>query len=597
MSRIEQRPTVWAAAIAGSLGLHAGALLLIDGLDPADSRAPADAAAIELIPLALPAMRSAPVLPRPVAPGGVTAEPSPATPIASLTPAAPRAARAGALARASPAAPGAAESVAARLLEPARPPAEPPGASGSRPAEAPRAAPGDAVEARPAEAVASGGPSIVAMLAMPAEAPRVPPADATAVRPAGAVASGVPSLTAMLAVPAEAARATLGDAVEARPAAVVASGSPSLTAMLVAPAEAARATPVDADKVRPAEAVASGVPSITAMLAAPAEAARDTPGGLAGVQPPAPLAASGVPAGVATSPATAVPVPSVQRAERQAVSAVAAAAPLSGIAGSAARVLEGLPPPQAAASAPPSAQEAASEALLVIAALPAGLDRASRERLAARLAIEPCGRVGFEDSIDGIRLDGFVPSATAARSLLAEVAAIVAPRAVESGLSVQPWPFCAFLRLAAGGGGPGTAGLLLNRPDGVYHEGDLLVVDVTTALERPGYLYVDFIDHEGTVFHLLPQALEAGNRVAPGGLERVRLGTEDEAGEPHRRAYPVVPPFGPAMLLSHLTEQPLFPALRDEAEPSSVYLPALEQALATRAGGYTREIRMLDTRP
>ena len=235
-----------------------------------------------------------------------------------------------------------------------------------------------------------------------------------------------------------------------------------------------------------------------------------------------------------------------------------------------------------------------------VAARPAALDAARRAELAALLAAAPCSRIAVEAASDGIRLEGFVPSAAVQSEILAEAAALVAPWPIDSRLELQPWPFCDYLRLPAAGGRPGTAELRLNQPDGVYHANDYLAVEVGTSLDRPGFLYVDFVSNDGRVFHLLPHALAPDNRLVPEVRDDVRLGVADAAEaarSPERRHYRLGEPFGPGMLLVHVTDQPLFAELREEVESTADYLPALEAALATRAGGFGRTVRFMEIRP
>jgi hypothetical protein len=250
---------------------------------------------------------------------------------------------------------------------------------------------------------------------------------------------------------------------------------------------------------------------------------------------------------------------------------------------------------------PPERLTTAQAALpAAVRARPAGLDAASRAALTALAASAACSRITVEAATDRILIDGFMPDPATRDALLAEVSALVAPRPIVSRLVIQPRPFCDYLRLPAGSAGPGTAELELNQADGIFHQGDYLAVEVGAVLEAPGYLYVDFVSNDGRVFHLLPHGLEPANRVAPGGQESVRLGVADAdeaARTPERRHYRLGRPYGQGMLLVHLTERPLFAELREEVEPTSLYLPALEQALATRAGGFTRETRFLEIRP
>lgn len=253
-----------------------------------------------------------------------------------------------------------------------------------------------------------------------------------------------------------------------------------------------------------------------------------------------------------------------------------------------------------ATSPPPQLTTAQAGLPAAIRARPAGLDAVSRAALAALAAGAACSRVTVEAATDGILIQGFMPDPVARDALLAEASALVAPWPIVSRLDIQPRPFCDYLRLAPGGAGPGSAALDLNQADGIFHQDDYLAVEVGTELEAPGYLYVDFISNDGRVFHLLPHGLEPDNRVTPGARDMVRLGVADAAEAartPERRHYRLGRPYGQGMLLVHLTERPLFAQLREEVEPTSNYLPALEQALANHAGGFTRETRFLEIRP
>lgn len=550
MSALGPTRVVWLTAVLASLGMHSAALLWADPFVPQPPAPALDPAPVELVPSTLAAVEvpasalpnatptaaaPAPATPQAVAPAPAvaTAVPTPAKAVASIAPPPP----------AATAATAAYTPPAVARLEPVR----------GRDATQPNAAVGEAL--RQASPTAAAAPQVETM---------PPPGP------------GVPS----------------GGAVTGE----VAGQSATVTPALVAPS--------------PIDTASSAVPEATP-TPTPPELEVDSatvPHALAPERPVSEAPASTVRPVVATTAAPTVP-PSAAATTRP--SAVPTAAPTT----SRPPMTADRPPPGTLLSAPTAPAESAASPVGVeppktvvaqaslpaaVAARPAALDAAHRAELEALLAAAPCSRIELTAASDGIRLEGFVPDAEVHDELLAAAAAIVAPLSIDSRIQLQPWPFCDYLGLAAAGAGPGTAELRLDQPDGIYHLDDYLAVEIVTALDQPGYLYVDFVSTDGRVFHLLPNALAVDNRVAPTTRDSVRLGVADAAEaarSPERRHYRVGEPIGTGMLLVHLTERPLFSEPREEVEPTAVYRPALETALATRAGGFGRTVRFLEIRP
>jgi len=97
-----------------------------------------------------------------------------------------------------------------------------------------------------------------------------------------------------------------------------------------------------------------------------------------------------------------------------------------------------------------------------------------------------------------------------------------------------------------------------------------LVVEAEAPALYDGYLYVDFIQHDGTVLHMLPGADRTDNAVKAG--ERVRIGDGPQE-------YTVAPPYGTEMLVVIASPTPLFAKARPQVEQANDYLGALRQAL------------------
>ncbi len=177
---------------------------------------------------------------------------------------------------------------------------------------------------------------------------------------------------------------------------------------------------------------------------------------------------------------------------------------------------------------------------------------------------------------------GHVASADDMNRLLAVLAPYTEVSRVSNRAQVYAWPRCEAIEILetlttanAPAVGPSV------RPvehGSVYRAGESLVLDAIAA-DTPGYLYVDFVQNDGTVVHLV-----SGRRVAAG--ERIRVGAGD-------LNLIVAPPFGAETLSIVQSAEPLFDAGRPQVERADAYLPVLRKALeavgdaGTLASGFT----------
>ena len=251
------------------------------------------------------------------------------------------------------------------------------------------------------------------------------------------------------------------------------------------------------------------------------------------------------------------------------------------------------PNPSAAETAPAS-QDAASpparptqEALVAPprravnpAYLAAEVRRAVGELQCAE--IEP-NLVGDQD----VRLVGFVSSDGDLGKLRTAVGNVADVGRVDaSGVAVYALAHCKLIKLVNETATPSAAlpapRLEFNNPDLVYKGGDTLVVKASATSAYSGYLYVDYLDNEGNVVHMLPMPLHPDNRMKPGQIQT--LGTAREGGKGGERVYGIEAPFGPNLIVAISSPKPLFKKARaEEQESAEQYLSALAQELKAAA--------------
>jgi hypothetical protein len=184
-----------------------------------------------------------------------------------------------------------------------------------------------------------------------------------------------------------------------------------------------------------------------------------------------------------------------------------------------------------------------------------------------------CATLSFSVLPDtSLEISGFV-SNDSDYALLSEKAAQYAsafPNIIDR-VDVLGWPFCQARQILSSSTGAGNTSPII-RPlnhSTVYSGGEELQLELTAGLSG-GYLYVDFLQHDGTVIHLLPFEGNAQNALQAN--ERVTIGAGDVR-------YELAAPYGTEMIYVIQTKEPLFDSLRSEVEPADVYFTQLRDAL------------------
>ncbi len=132
-----------------------------------------------------------------------------------------------------------------------------------------------------------------------------------------------------------------------------------------------------------------------------------------------------------------------------------------------------------------------------------------------------CAALSATLAADGqVTVAGFVSRPADVERLRRELSGIDQLSAVIADpVKVHAWPFCEALGLLqeyANGDRSAAPRIVPNANDNVYQDGDNLVITATATSLYDGFLYVDFIDAEGTVVHLLPSPERQDNAVRAG---------------------------------------------------------------------------------
>jgi len=205
-------------------------------------------------------------------------------------------------------------------------------------------------------------------------------------------------------------------------------------------------------------------------------------------------------------------------------------------------------------------------------------------------AVPGCARLRVEETTTGeTRVRGWVDGETRATETRARLLIAAGIRPIEIDLSVLPEPLCRVATMIdeSPARAPDAAPTIaLNHTDGIYRDGDALSVTVTAG-EHGGALSVDCFDAGGNVVHMAPVPGSRVGRLEPGAS--VTLGAERAGDADNRRVYTVSRPGGPGMIVALLTDTPLLPTERPEAEAVSNYADELREALR---GAVSRNARV-----
>jgi hypothetical protein len=212
-----------------------------------------------------------------------------------------------------------------------------------------------------------------------------------------------------------------------------------------------------------------------------------------------------------------------------------------------------------------------------------------RARVAGLLAGLECASVRSRLSDDGtLSLSGFVSTPEDLARVQGEAGRLAGIDKVDARLAVQPWPFCTLLEVIAplqpAGATPERLPQLnLNHADRRYRTGERLVVTAAVGMGFEGYLYVDYIDSDGSVVHLLPSPRQKQNHMLPG--QKIVLGALDPKDASGDFVYEIQPPLGPGIVVAFASRHRILEAPRPHVETTGDYVPALQAALATRPSG------------
>jgi serine/threonine protein kinase len=194
-----------------------------------------------------------------------------------------------------------------------------------------------------------------------------------------------------------------------------------------------------------------------------------------------------------------------------------------------------------------------------------------------------CANATANLSGDGsLSISGFVSSWEDLDKFRLEMSRLEGVTNFREDLVVHPWPFCEMLEMLQRHQSPGISPSLqthleVNNPDRRYKQGDYLVVSATVGSAFDGYLYIDYLDSDGTVVHMLPSAKRLQNDVHVG--QKVVVGAEG-ADPRGYYSYEIEPPYGPGLLVAITSRQALFDTPpRGHIETAGEYFPALRAAL------------------
>jgi len=186
-----------------------------------------------------------------------------------------------------------------------------------------------------------------------------------------------------------------------------------------------------------------------------------------------------------------------------------------------------------------------------------------------------------------LSVTGHVGSTTDLQTLSSGLSNLDRAGNVSKNIRVVSWPFCESLEVLATSTearavGPASPSIQPYNHGAIYGGGEDLVLEARASNLAGGYLYVDFLQHDGTVLHLLPTAAKSSNKVEAG--QSILIGQGEQR-------YTLVPPFGNEMVMIVQSPVPLFEEERSEVEEATAYLSALRKALkALGEQGYGAEL-------
>jgi hypothetical protein len=179
-----------------------------------------------------------------------------------------------------------------------------------------------------------------------------------------------------------------------------------------------------------------------------------------------------------------------------------------------------------------------------------------------------------------VTLTGVLPTPDDFRRIDTDVAKLRRVAKFSNQVQVIEWPFCEAIVTASQSGSPlsseAAPRLGVDRPEFVFRDGESIVFSVAAA-ESEGYLYVDLIDQDGNVIHMMPTPRRPENAVSAG--QALTIGAVKGRQKPGEPVYEVGPPFGRNLLMVTQSERPLFKAPRKQVDVAADYFDALRAAI------------------
>jgi eukaryotic-like serine/threonine-protein kinase len=248
------------------------------------------------------------------------------------------------------------------------------------------------------------------------------------------------------------------------------------------------------------------------------------------------------------------------------------------------------PPPETAqlqppTNPPPPVQPPNQVAIVTPPPLPATLTLAEKQAQIGSIAKDfTCSELKPTATDADLRLEGFVSSANDLERLRSTLIAMPAVGPVPlDRVQVYGWPHCEVIKLVDEKAAPTRPDLAprlsFNIPSLIYKDGDKLIIQASASPAYDGYLYVDYLDSEGTVLHMLPAPEHPDNHLR--AEQSVRVGGD---------LYAIGAPFGPNLLVAISAPKRLFPARAEQQENARTYLPVLTKALDALASSGARPV-------
>ncbi|MDC7786273.1 C1 family peptidase [Rhodoplanes sp. TEM] len=219
------------------------------------------------------------------------------------------------------------------------------------------------------------------------------------------------------------------------------------------------------------------------------------------------------------------------------------------------------PPPVGPASIPAPPVEPRPPSPLV-----AGVDLPELKRL-------PCAKVTARAEAGRSVLSGFVASAEDLDAV--RRAAAARPGTVVGDVLVAPWPQCEAMQTLDDALAAGDRPTVAIGGSGVLRDGDPVRIAVRTP-RRPRYLYVSYVQVDGSLVHLVQPR---GDSPEPAAAGRTLVFGDGSDGRPRAT---VSAPFGREMIIAIASTTPLFPRALPTRQTEREYLSALRRALLSQ---------------